>query len=173
MLVRDEDMDRMAENDIMGNCQPRWMGYDSDIEGMTPLMGEKRAGAAYPLRGFLDRGVRIAFGTDFPVTPPPDTMHEIQCAMTRAVFPEAPDYEKFKGKTLGSERPADLEEAVRSLSINGAYQIRAEEITGSIEEGKSADLVKLDSDIEETDVDDIYAIKVEKTIFKGEIVYER
>ena len=109
MLVRDEDMDRMAENDIMGNCQPRWMVYDSDIEGMTPLMGEKRAGAAYPLRGFLDRGVRIAFGTDFPVTPPPDTMHEIQCAMTRAVFPEAPDYEKFKGKTLGSERPADLE----------------------------------------------------------------
>ena len=173
MLVRDEDMDRMAENDIMGNCQPRWMVYDSDIEGMTPLMGEKRAGAAYPLRGFLDRGVRIAFGTDFPVTPPPDTMHEIQCAMTRAVFPEAPDYEKFKGKTLGSERPADLEEAVRSLSINGAYQIRAEKITGSIEEGKSADLVILDRDIENTDAGEIYTIKVEKTIFKGEIVYER
>ena len=38
---------------------------------------------------------------------------------------------------------------------------------------RRADLVILDSDIEETDVDDIYAIKVEKTIFKGEIVYER
>ncbi len=107
------------------------------------------------------------------MTPPPDTMHEIQCAMTRSVFPDAPDYERFRGRALGSERPATLEEAVRALSINGAYQIRAEKITGSIEEGKSADLVILDRDIEKTDAGEIYAIKVEKTIFKGEIVYER
>lgn len=173
MLVREEDMDIMAEEEIVGNCQPRWMVYDSDIAGMTPMVGEKRASEAYPLRGFLDRGVKIAFGTDFPVTPPPDTMHEIQCAMTRSVFPDAPDYEQFKGKVLGNERCAALHEAVKALSWGGAYQMFLDDITGSIEEGKSADLVILDSDIEKTPVDQIYDIKVIKTIFKGDIVYEK
>ena len=171
MLVKDEDMDAMAENGIIANCQPRWMVYDSDIAAMVPMMGKDRAESAYPLRAFLDRGATVAFGTDFPVTPPPDTMHEIQCAMTRRVFPDAPDYQQFKEKRLGTEKPAALHEAVRALSWGGAYQMSLEDITGAIEAGKSADLVILDSDIEETPADEIYAIKVDKTLFKGRVVY--
>jgi len=173
MLVRDEDIKAMAEADIIANCQPRWMVYDSDIAGMMPMMGAERAEKAYPLRAFLDEGVKVAFGTDFPVTPPPDTMHEIQCAMTRKVFSDAPDYDKFKGRVLGEERPAELSEAIRALSLGGAYQMFAEDITGSIEPGKSADLVILDSDIEKTPADKIYAIEIDKTLFKGKVVYEK
>lgn len=172
MLVREEDIAIMAKNGIIANCQPRWMVYDSDIAGMTPMVGKERAEKAYPLRAFLDEGVTVAFGTDFPVTPPPDTMHEIQCAMTRAVFPDAPDYNRFKGKVLGTERPAELSEAIRALSLNGAYQMFMENIAGSIEPGKSADLVILDSDIEAVPVNEIYDIKIQKTIFKGDVVYE-
>ena len=80
--------------------------------------------------------------------------------MTRTVFPDAPDYEKFKGRVLGDEKPATLEEAVQALSINGAYQMFLEDVTGSIEPGKSADLVILDSDMEKTDINKIYAIRV-------------
>ena len=149
------------------------MVYDSDIAGMFPMIGEERSLKSYSLREFLDRGITVAFGTDFPVTPPPDTMHEIQCAMTRSVFPDAPDYDKFRGKVLGNEKPAELKEAVKSLSINGAYQMNLEDITGSIEVGKSADLVILDSNLEDAPVDDIYSIAVEKTIFKGRVVYNR
>lgn len=173
MLVKDEDVAAMAEADIIANCQPRWMVYDSDIAGMLPMVGRQRAESAYPLRRLLDSGITVAFGTDFPVTPPPDTMHEIQCAMTRSVFPDAPDYEAFKGKVLGDERPAELYEAVQALSINGAIQMLADEYTGSIEEGKSADLAVLDSDIENTPAEEIYKIQVEKTIFKGKVVYSR
>ncbi len=173
MLVDDESYENMEKADIIANCQPRWMVYDSDIAGMFPMIGEKRSLKSYPLRKFLDRGITVAFGTDFPVTPPPDTMHEIQCAMTRSVFPDAPDYEKFKGKILGDEKPAELEEAVKSLSINGAYQMNLENITGSIEVGKSADLVILDSNLEDAPVDNIYSIAVEKTIFKGRVVYNK
>ena len=173
MLVDDESYENMEKADIIANCQPRWMVYDSDIAGMFPLIGEERSLKAYPLREFLDRKITVAFGTDFPVTPPPDTMHEVQCAMTRSVFPDAPDYEKFKGKILGDEKPAELAEAIKSLSINGAYQMNLEDITGSIEVGKSADLVILDSNLEDAPVDDIYSIAVEKTIFKGRVVYNR
>ena len=173
MLMSDEDVKLMAENNIIGNCQPRWMVYDSDIVGMTPMVGAERAAKSYPLRNMLDAGVKLAFGTDFPVTPPPDTMHEIQCAMTRTVFPDAPDYEKFKGKVLGDERPADLHEAIKPITYGGAYQMFLDDITGTIEPGKSADLVIMDTDLENTPADKIYAAKVEKTIFKGEIVYEK
>lgn len=173
MLVDDESYENMEKADIIANCQPRWMVYDSDIAGMFPMIGEERSLKAYPLREFLDRKITVAFGTDFPVTPPPDTMHEIQCAMTRSVFPDAPDYDKFRGKVLGNEKPAELKEAVKSLSINGAYQMNLEDITGSIEVGKSADLVILDSNLEDAPVDDIYSIAVEKTIFKGRVVYNR
>ena len=173
MLVDDESFENMEKADIIANCQPRWMVYDSDIAGMFPMIGEERSLKAYPLREFLDRGITVAFGTDFPVTPPPDTMHEIQCAMTRSVFPDAPDYDKFKGKILGDEKPAELKEAVKSLSINGAYQMNLEDITGSVEVGKSADLVILDSNLEDAPVDEIYSIAVEKTIFKGRVVYNR
>lgn len=173
MLIQEEDIKRMADAEIIANCQPRWMVYDSDIYAMIPMLGEKRAVNAYPLRKFLDENVLVSFGTDFPVTPPPNTMHEIQCAMTRSVFPDAPDYENFKGKILGSETPASLTEAVKAITINGAYQMFAEDITGSIEAGKSADFVILDSDIEETPAEHIYNIEVEETVFKGKVVYQR
>ena len=70
-------------------------------------------------------------------------------------------------------KPATLEEAVQALSINGAYQMFLEDVTGSIEPGKSADLVILDSDMEKTDINKIYAIRVEKTLFKGKVVYKK
>lgn len=47
-----------------------------------------------------------------------------------------------------------------------------EDYTGSIEEGKSAELVVLDSDLENTRPEDIYAIRIDKTIFKGKLVYD-
>lgn len=173
MLISEEDVKTMGREHIMANCQPRWMVHDSDIHAMIPMVGKERAKACYPYRIFLDQGVTTAFGTDFPVTPPPDTMHEIQCAMTRSVFPDAPDYETFKGKVLGAERPAELWEAVQSITINGAYQMFLEDITGSIEAGKSADLVILDGDLEAADPEEIYRIQTETTIFKGKIVYQK
>jgi len=172
MLVPDETAVKMGQNNIIGNCQPRWMVYDGDIYAMIPMFGKEKCEESYPYKKLLDAGVRVAFGTDYPVTPPPDTMHEIQCAMTRRVFPDAQDYDKYKINALGTEPPATMEETIRSLSINGAYQIFAEVYTGSIEEGKSAELVILDRNIEETPVEEIYSIKVSKTIFKGKVVYE-
>lgn len=173
MLCDDDIAELMGTEEIIAQCMPRWMVYDSDIAGMAPQIGKERAENSYPFRKFIENGVIVAFGTDFPVTPPPDTMHEIHCAMNRSVFPDAPDYEKFKGKVLGTEAPATLSEAIKAISINGAYQTFCDDFTGSIEEGKSADLVILDADLENVPLDELYKINVLKTIFKGKTVYEK
>lgn len=172
MLVPEECAVAMGENDIVGNCQLRWMVYDDDIYGMIAMMGKERAESAYPLRILLDNGVVVAQGTDFPVTPPPSVMHAVQCAMTRRVFKDAGDYERLKVNSLGDEELASLDEAMKIVTMGSAYQTFLEDVTGSIEPGKSAELVILDRNIEKTPVDEIYSIEVEKTIFKGKVVYD-
>lgn len=172
MLTPDETAKLMGEEKIIAACQPAWMMFEDDVTGEIAMMGREKALQSYPFRKFIDNGVTVAFGTDFPVTPPPDTMDEICVAMTRSVNPGSFGYDKYKGQTLGDEKPATLAEAVKCLSINGAFQMLGEEYTGSIEKGKSAELVVLDSDIENTPAEKIYDIKIAKTFFKGRKVYD-
>lgn len=174
MAVREEDIQRIADLSIICSCQPRWMVYDTDVEDFyKPCFGEERAMNVYPNKSFVDAGAIVAYGTDFPVTPPPNPFHEIQCAMTRSVFPDAPDYDRFKGKILSQQECVSLNEAIRALTINGAYQTFLEDVTGSIEVGKSAELVILDCDIETVPAEELYQVQAEQTIFKGKLVYKR
>ena len=172
MLTPDETAELMGREKIIANCQPAWMMLESDVTGEIAMFGAEKALQSYPFRKFIDNGVTVAFGTDYPVTPPPDTMQELCVAMTRAITPGAIGYEAFKEQTLGDEEPATLAEAVQALSINGAFQMFGEDYTGSIEEGKSAELVVLDSDLEATAPKDIYAVKIDKTVFKGKVVFD-
>lgn len=179
-MVRNEDMTRMAQNHIICNCQPRWMINDSDTaEYYTSCFGRKRAMEAYPHKRLIDAGCLVAYGTDFPVTPPPNPFHEIQCALTRSVFPEdEEEYKVYQGTVLG---PADdpyrdcvsMDETIKGLTCNAAYQLFVENATGSIEKGKSAELVVLDRDLEETAAEEIYKTQVALTVFKGDVVYRK
>ena len=178
MLIDEEDKVKMGKNNIIASCQPRWMIYDSDTNDFYQMMfGKKRTLECYPNKSLLDAGCVVAYGTDFPVTPPPDPFHGIQCAMTRSVFAgDEREYGTYIGTVLGPEDDptkecVSLAEAVRDSSWSGAYQMLLEDVTGSIEPGKSAELIVLDRDIEKCPVDEIYDIKVKATIFKGKKVY--
>lgn len=180
MAVSDEDIAIMAENGIMCSCQPRWMVYETDAEDFySTLFGRKRALEFWPNKRLSDAGCVVAYGTDFPVSPPPNPYQEMQCAMTRSVFEEdVYQYPKYKGKVYGPEDDlrrdcVSLESAVKSLTYNGAWQNFLEDVTGTIEEGKSAELVILDRDITAIPVEQIHKIKVRKTIFKGKVVYDQ
>lgn len=179
MAIPDGYFEKMGKMKLICAAQPRWSIWDTDVEDFyIPYVGKERALRFYPIGQFTKSGCIVAYGTDFPVTPPPNPFHELQCAMTRSVFKDAPDYERFQGKVLGPEENptvdcVSLEEAVKSLTWNGAYEMLMESETGSIEVGKSADLAVLTSDLEKTPVAELYNLKVDKTLFKGGIVYER
>lgn len=179
MAVSDEDIKIMAENEIMCSCQPRWMVYETDAEDFYSVMfGRKRALEFWPNKRLSDAGCVVAYGTDFPVSPPPNPYQEIQCAMTRSVFEEdVYQYPKYKGTVYGPEDDphrdcVSLESAVKSLTYNGAWQNFLEDVTGSIEKGKSAEIVVLDRDITSIPVEDIHKIKVRRTVFKGKTVFD-
>ena len=63
--------------------------------------------------------------------------------------------------------------ALRTYTINGAYAAFEEDIKGSIEVGKFADLTILDKDIMTIQEDDILDTNVEMTIIGGKVVYSR
>ena len=126
----------------------------------------------YPCKSIMDNGVVVAFGSDFTVNPF-DTFGSLQAAMTRLLSPRDVQYELCKNDPVVN--PAEcisLQQAVKAGTINVAYELGLENVTGSIELNKSAELVLIDCDLENTPVDQYYKIKVLETVFKGKTVYK-
>lgn len=174
MLVAPEDVQRMGENHIIANVQPLWMNENEvDNPSMTYMYGAEQQKRFYPFKSFIDAGVVCANGTDFTITMP-DPFAAIQIAMTRRVVATDKDwYERCKDiPALNPDECVSLDEIVKALTINVAYQLHMEDITGSIETGKSAELVILDGDLENTPVEDICRLSVVETIIKGKTEYK-
>ncbi|MEG0722105.1 MAG: amidohydrolase family protein, partial [Lachnospiraceae bacterium] len=179
MLVQPVDFIRMAENDIIACVQPTWTAMTKgEYSTIKMALGKKRAEQLYPYGRFLTAGALVSTGTDFPVMPPPDPFIDIQHAMTRKPCKRFKDYENSKDFMLAPKKDSmqdivGLKDVIKSRTICGAYQSFAEEYTGSIEVGKSADFAILNRNIFETPVEDICDTKVVITVFKGNVVYER
>lgn len=174
MLVAPEDVQRMGENHIIANVQPLWMNENEvDNPSMTYMYGAEQQKRFYPFKSFIDAGVVCANGTDFTITMP-DPFAAIQIAMTRRVVATDKDwYERCKDiPALNPDECVSLDEIVKALTINVAYQLHMEDITGSIETGKSAEFVILDGDLENTPVEDICRLSVVETIIKGKTEYK-
>lgn len=176
MNIADDDIKRMADLNVVGSVQPMWpiIEYFTDTM-MIPLLGRKRTYEQYPIGRLQKAGAVVAAGTDFPIVPDLNPMAGMQIGMTRTVPKDHPHYEQYKGIISGPEDGPEVEclslpEMIESYSWSGAYQMFAEDITGTIEVGKSADIVVLESDITEVDPMDIGEIKINTVIFEGEKV---
>jgi predicted amidohydrolase YtcJ len=129
-------------------------------------IGRDRASRSYALRSFLDHGVRVAFGTDWPVAPL-DPMLTLAAATTRATL---------DGKHPGGwfpEQRLTLAEALAAYTTGSAFAERAEGDKGSIEPGKLADLVLLDRDLTTTDLAHLPDARVVSTWVGGRAVFNR
>jgi hypothetical protein len=116
----------------------------------------------FPARSFLDTGIIPAMGSDSPITTY-DPLVGIQAAVTRL---------SKTGQEIGPEQKISLQEAIQLYTINGAYASFEENIKGSLEIGKLADLVVLDGPILDTPADQIQQMNVDMTVIDGEIIYQ-
>lgn len=139
------------------------------VDGAESYLGPDRFRKMEPA-GYLQRaGARIAYGSDWPVDPL-DEMYALKVAVTRTAGNDAPP--QYRGR-LGDDPGLSLSEAVRAITLNSSYELRQENLTGSIETGKLADLIILDRDIFTVPAEDIAKTKVQMTIVGGKIVYRR
>ena len=172
-FIEPEDRVRMGKSHIIASNQPGWFSDNPTEEPvMVAWWGEDVVRQTYPSKSLIDNGVVCAYGSDFPVNAAYG-LAGIQVAMTRRHVKQDPTYELFKD--LPAALPNEcvsLKEALQAHTIHVAYQAHLEKVTGSIEVGKSAELVVLDSNIETTPADHIQDIKVLETLFKGKTVFK-
>ena len=172
-FITPEDKVRMGKSHIIASNQPSWFTDSHAQPVMAAYWGEDVVKKAYPSKSLIDNGVMCAYGSDFPVNAAYG-LSGIQVAMTRRNVKLDLTYELYKDFPADTpEECISLKEALKAHTINAAYQAHLENVTGSIEVGKSAELVVLDSDIESTPAEQIQDIKVLETVFKGKTVFKK
>jgi predicted amidohydrolase YtcJ len=131
---------------------------------VSDFVGAERGAYEWPYRDTIDGGVTTCSSSDGPVTLP-----DWRQGVATMVLREA----KADGVVSGPEQRITLLEALRTYTINAAWQDRAEAWKGSLEVGKVADLCVLAGDLLGADPHDIPSIPVRMTVLDGAPVYER
>ncbi|MCV0397283.1 MAG: amidohydrolase [Rhizobiaceae bacterium] len=162
------DIPRFAELGVVADLSPMLWYPTTFLEGHKEVMGEERATRFWPNKDLKEAGALLAGGSDWPVIPNPDPWNGIEGLVTRRNPSGA-----FPGVALWPEQAVDVATAVEIFTINAARAIGLGDTIGSLEIGKSADMVVLDRNIFETAADDIAATKVLATYFEGRPVFER
>jgi predicted amidohydrolase YtcJ len=136
-----------------------WLG-----NGYPAALGLARSQRMVPLHTYLEKGLIWAGGSDTPVTPLP-ARYGIWASVARAAL---------NGQTpFGTAQAVDIHTALRSYTIWAARQLFREQETGSLELGKSADLVIWDRDPYAVPTNQLKTLVCEMTLFQGKVVYER
>ncbi|MFQ5606095.1 MAG: amidohydrolase [bacterium] len=163
-IVALDDMPRFAELGVIPSMQPSHA--IGDLHFAVRRLGPERMTEGYAWRTFIDLGCIIPGGSDAPVEEG-NPMIEFYAAAVRK------DTTGFSTDGWHPELKMTREEALKSLTIWGAQGAFEEDIKGSIEPGKLADLVVLDRDLMTEPEDRLFDIKVLMTMIGGEVVYER
>jgi predicted amidohydrolase YtcJ len=157
-LPREEHFARMKKLDLVISAQDHlYLAGPS----LVKMWGPKRASRVTPVRAYLDHGLMVSGGTDSPVVPYPPLW----------VFYHFVTRDTISGGILGADQKITRQEALRLLTINNAYTTFEENIKGSIEPGKLADVVVLSDDIMSVPQKQIESMKVMMTIVGGKIVF--
>src|SRR3954463_4781022 len=157
-----KDFERFAKLHVIASIQP----YHAIDDGRWAegRLGHERARYSYAWRSFLDQGVTLAFGTDWPVAPL-DPMVGLYAAVPRATL---------DGKNPGGWIPEEkitLPEAVAAYTMGAAFAEFQDSENGSITPGKLADMIILSDNIFDLKPEAIRNVKVKTTIVGGKVVY--
>lgn len=127
------------------------------------LFGPEHGGRWMPAGSAVATGMRISLHNDPPVTPE-EPLRNISVAVTRT----APS-----GRVMAPEERLTIEQGIRAQTIDAAWQLFADNVIGSLEVGKYADLVIVSADPRETAPQSIADLEVQATFLAGRQVYPK
>lgn len=152
-LVAESDLGRYAELGVVADFQAGPDSIDVDYhESLRPLIGD-RADRLLPTADLLAAGATVTLSSDWDADPlsPLGTVARALTRQTQAV--------------------PDLDTALAMVTIDAAFALGHDDVTGSIEVGKQADFVVLGSDPYEVEAGDIADIEVLETVVGGRWVF--
>lgn len=160
--VREDQLDEMKTLGIIPTFFLDHIWYWGDYH-YESVLGPERANRISPAASALKRGINFTLHQDPPVKMPNQILG-IHNAVNR---------QTGKGRVLGEDQKISVMDAIRAVTINGAYQYFEEDIKGSLEKGKYADLVILDKNPLGVEVNQIKNIQVLETIKQGEVIFKK
>ena len=167
-VMTDRDIKRGGQMNIVAEVQP--FHTSDDMRWMEERIGRDRSRGAYAFRRLWDSGAIVSFGTDSPGTNASryflNPMLGLYAAVTRKTLSGQPEGGWFPQEKI------TIEEAIKAYTLNTAYAGFEEDIKGSLEVGKLADLVILSDNLLTMDPDGIKDVTIEMTVVGGRVVYE-
>ena len=161
-VVNENDFNLFGMYSVVPSVQPTHA--TSDMYWAEKRVGSKRVKGAYAFNDLLNQNGWIPLGTDFPV----EDIDPLK-TFTAAVFRK--DAKGWPAAGFQMENALTREATLRGMTIWAAKSNFEEQEKGSIEKGKFADFVLLDTDIMTATFEQILQTKVLKTICNGEVVF--
>ena len=154
-LVSAADLTRIRRLGIVVCQQPIWATEGASVQQVRDLLGDSVAEQLYPIRTLLDAGIRVSFGSDWPVSDP-EPLPGLYAAATRmqpsSLLPP-----------LNASEAIPLPQALRSYSDEVAYQLGQD---------PTADRVILDTDLTTCSPAELLAAKVVSVTIANKLVWQ-
>jgi predicted amidohydrolase YtcJ len=152
---------RFKELKVIASMQPSHVL--TDMRWAQDRLGPKRAATSYAWAAFLNKGVPLAFGTDYPVEPV-TPFRGLYAAVTRKSEDGKQQY--FPDQKL------TMDQAIAAYTTGSAFAEFEEKEKGKLEPGMLADFIVLDRDVTASSAEKVLATKVLRTVVGGKTVYE-
>ena len=163
-MIHPDDLDRFKLLGLTVELSPIVTFPRSTFDIFAEVMGQEAVSRYTNPRSVLDAGLNVAVASDY-ASGPLDPWIRIGWLVSR-ISPQDPD-----GGPVFPENAITAEEAIRASTLGSAHVLKLEDVTGSIEIGKAADMIVLDRDITAIPATEIKDTKVMRTVFAGETVY--
>ena len=164
-LIDPADIPRFRALGVIADFQPLWAFADPYIRDLTlPRLGPERSKWIYPIGSVAANGAVVAGGSDWSVSSM-NPLDAIEVAVRRR------DLGDVESPAFLPEQEISLPEALAAYTSAGAYAAFEENVSGSLEAGKAADLVVLDRNLFEIPAARIHETKVLWTLLEGNEVW--
>ena len=167
-IMQEDQFKGFQEMDLIAVTNPFWHcknpAYYDELE--VPYLGLLRAEKEYPMQSFFRRDIIVTQASDWPVSHSFHPFLGMEIAVTR----------REKGNVmmepLNPKEAVTIEQMLKAITFNGAFQLKLEKVMGSIEIGKKANFIILDKDILALPPEEISEVTVLRNYIDGKSIYE-
>jgi predicted amidohydrolase YtcJ len=174
-LIHPDDHGRFAELNVVANFQALWALPDEWVINLNlPVVGLDRVHRMYPIASIVESGATIVGGSDWNVSSL-NPLDAIEVAILRQdwMANDALSNEELSQlDVLNRSERVDLDTMLKAYTINAAWSMHQDSVTGSLTPGKRADVVVLSKDLFAIPAQRISTVQVEQTFIDGELVYQ-
>lgn len=164
VFVNPADIKRFKQLDVVAEMSPYFWMDGPHVAAIEADVGKERLEWLFPFNQFIERGVMMSAGSDWPVSSPWG-WGALESMITRL----APGQKQ--GNPMNAKEGISVEAAIEIFTMGGAYAQYKEDDIGSIQGGKYADFIILNQNLLEVPVGDIHKTEVQKTFLGGKEIY--